>query len=172
MKLKARIIVLTGMLCLLISACGSMGEKPDPDYTFERLPLEQEDHIIGTSHICAIYDQMDLNGMTDAIAFGQLQCLYGEPDYKTDDYENMYCYQIKATYKDGSTYYLTAYCGPTGPAIGGDSLDEGACKAGEALAKYIRAAGVVDYEHKCIYYDFGTEITMGIKDGKPYYSEN
>lgn len=108
---------------------------------------------------------------TMVLTYGRLQYLFGEPLYTTDDLENAYDYYILGTDEEGNTYQLTAYHGPTGPAIGGDSDDPQVVKAAEELEKYINAADYVDYDYEGIYHDYDVKVKFGIRDGVPYMEE-
>ena len=61
---------------------------------------------------------------------------YGQPHYSTKNFENMYEYDLCAETEDSEKIYLYAYCGPTGPAIGGSSDSELVAEAARALAAY------------------------------------
>ncbi|WP_050008387.1 hypothetical protein [Butyrivibrio sp. WCE2006] len=111
----------------------------------------------------------DPNSM--ALTYGRLQHLFGEPFYTSDDLEDAYDYLILGTDEEGNTYQLTAYHGPTGPAIGGDSHDPQVAKAAEELEKYINEADYVDYDYEGVYHDFDVIVKFGIRDGVPYMEE-
>lgn len=54
----------------------------------------------GFSKICSVYDIMKMDEkLIDekfALFYGKLWTVFGEPDYTTDDYEDMYSYWITA----------------------------------------------------------------------------
>ena len=142
------------------------------DYEFRRGTEEEADagKFMG-GQICHINENM-LSSDLYALTYGQLKTLFGEADYETEDLENMYDYFVVATDKDGNESFIYAYCGPSGPAIGGDSLDENSVKAAKALAEKIKTMEPTDYDYTGYYYDFGLTVNMGVKDGKPYSSES
>ena len=111
----------------------------------------------------------DTNSMV--LTYGRLQYLFGEPLYSSDDFENAYDYFILCTDEEGNTYQLTAYSGPTGPAIGGDSDDPKLAEVAEELEKYINAADYVDYDYEGVYYDYDVTVKFGIRDGVPYMED-
>ena len=61
--------------------------------------------------------------------------------------------------------------GSSGPAIGGLNNAE-SLQAAETLKKLIEESEeVADYQYEGYYLDLDSKITMGIKDGVPYYNE-
>ena len=119
--------------------------------------------------ICSIYDPSSGGpGENDILAFGQLKKLFGEPAYITENLENQYQYYISATDENGKVYHLSAYCGPSGPAIGGNVTDKALFDAAKALAAYVRASDTADYDYSGYYPDADLKINCGIKDGKAY----
>lgn len=148
-------------------------EESDMPYTFtaENTP----DNLPGGGQICLIIENFDKDYMTNnALVYGKLKTLFGEPLYETEDNENLYSYCIRATSKDGDIVYLDVYSGPTGPAIGGDSRDDMNEKRKEAaavLVEYIWQAEASDYECTSYYMDTFSKVTMGVKDGVPYCEE-
>ena len=67
--------------------------------------------------------------------------------------------------------YLEVYEGSSGPAIGGLNNAE-SLQAAETLKKLIEESEeVADYQYEGYYLDLDSKITMGIKDGVPYYNE-
>lgn len=111
----------------------------------------------------------DPNSMV--LTYGRLQYLFGEPLYTSDDLENAYDYFILCTDEEGNEYQLTAYHGPTGPAIGGGSDAPEFLKAAEELEKYINEADYVDYDYEGIYHDYDVTVKFGIRDGVPYMED-
>ncbi len=130
---------------------------------------ENENYKYGGSKICEICGGMDGDG--EALVYGQLQKLFGKPVFESENFEEWYNYYIKATDENGKEYYLEAYFGPTGSAVGGSGDDEETVEAANALVKYIKSAETVDYEAKSVYEDFDVEVIMGVKNGTPYSSE-
>ena len=125
----------------------------------------------GGSQICHIGNCLaDPNEMV--LTYGRLQYLFGEPLYTTDDLENAYDYFILGTDEEGNTYELTAYHGPTGPAIGGDSRDPKLAEVAKELVRYISEADYVDYDYEGIYHDYDVTVKFGIRDGVPYMEES
>ncbi len=106
-----------------------------------------------------------------SLFIGQVLSRFGEPDYTTEDNENLFSKAVSAEDKDDNMIYLEVYYGPSDPAIGGDVFDreEESRKAADALAEYIMAAEPKDFEYKSVYEDFGVTLRMGVENGKPYY---
>lgn len=144
------------------------------EYKFRVQTEEEQKGFHGGAHICAIYDFFKYAkemGSKIPLAFGQLKARFGEPSYLTKNFENMYSYNLCAEAENGEKFYLYAYCGPTGPAIGGNSGDESTEKAARALADYIIEADPVDYEIEAYYLDGPCRLVQGVKDGVPYSTE-
>lgn len=121
----------------------------------------------GRSKIFNMYD--DKSAEYHSLFVGQVLSCFGEPDYVTEDNENLFSKAVWVEDKDGNATYLEVYYGPSGPAIGGDVRDEESRKAADALAEYIMAAEPKDFEYKSVYEDLGVTIRMGVENGKPYY---
>ena len=121
----------------------------------------------GSSKIRNLYD--DKAAEYHSLFIGQVLSRFGEPDYITEDNENLFSKAVSAEDKDGNVIYLDVYYGPSGPAIGGDVRDEESRKAADALAEYIMAAEPKDFEYTSVYEDFGLTVIMGVENGKPYY---
>ena len=103
---------------------------------------------------------------------GQVITLFGEPDYITENYENMFGCAVSAEDKEGNVIYLEIYHGPSGPAIGGAIDSEGSAereKAAVELATLIMSAEAADYDWEGVYLDVPATVKMGVKNGKPYY---
>ncbi|WP_049946314.1 hypothetical protein [Butyrivibrio sp. WCD2001] len=172
-------LLVTGFLSvILLSGCAQpsfvskmTSDKSYLEYEFRRGTKEEEEagKFLG-SETCSIYDEIDENLF--ALAYGQLRTLFGEPDYETEDLENMYDYNVVATDKEGNEYYMYAYSGPTGPAIGTREDDEKTEKAARALAEKIKSVEPTDYDYVGYYFDFGLTVKMGVKNGKPYCTES
>lgn len=108
-----------------------------------------------------------------SLFIGQALNLFGEPDYTTEDNEDLFSKAVCAEDKEGNVIYFEVYYGPSGPAIGGsDPRDEVIRKAADELAEVIMAAEPKDFEYKSVYEDLGVTVRMGVKDGKPYYESD
>lgn len=103
--------------------------------------------------------------------YGSLLRLFGKPQYSSEDFENSFMYIIKAKEPDGEELLLSAYFGPTGPAIGGASDIEQTHPAVMELISLIKSTAPQDYEYSGYYIDAGIRVNCGIKDGKIYYQE-
>lgn len=131
------------------------------EYMFTK--TEDEEKIWGTSKICNIYGYSEYEKMP--LAYGQMQTLFGEPLYETENVESQYEYIIAVTDKEGTVTYLTVYSGPSGPAIGGREGDE---RAASALLTYICSAEASDYDYEGYYMDVPCKVREGVQDGVPY----
>ena len=105
------------------------------------------------------------------IAYGRLRALFGEPNYETQNFEDAYSYILFVEPESSEKIYLEVYEGSSGPAIGGLNNAE-SLQAAETLKKLIEESEeVADYQYEGYYLDLDSKITMGIKDGVPYYNE-
>lgn len=107
-----------------------------------------------------------------SLFIGQVLSRFGEPDYITEDNENLFSKAVSAEDKNGNSVYLEIYYGPSGPAIGGDVGSDESRKAADELAEFIMSAEPKDFEYKSVYEDFGVTVTMGVGNGKPYYQSD
>lgn len=142
----------------------TLSEKDVAEYTFTK--TEDEEKIWETSKICNIYEYAEYEKMP--LVYGQMQTLFGEPLYETENVENQYEYIIAVTDKEGTVTYLTVYSGPSGPAIGGRTGDE---RAASALFTYICSAEASDYDYEGYYMDIPCKVREGVEDGVPYHWE-
>lgn len=114
------------------------------------------------------YKLLDLEPV---IAYGRLRALFGEPNYETQNFEDAYSYILFVESESSEKIYLEVYEGSSGPAIGGLNNAE-SLQAAETLKKLIEESEeVADYQYEGYYLDLDSKITMGIKDGVPYYNE-
>ena len=139
-------------------------------YTFT---VCEEDKMAGTSWICGLYDMFDSWNQlleNEAKALGQLKTRFGEPMRTSNDMENLFEYCITATDPEGNELILTAYHGPSGPAIGGAENDLVYKIAARQLANYVQSAELTDYKISGIYHDapIPLKVTLGVKKGEPY----
>lgn len=137
------------------------------DFMYNFKPCSPDLLTNGSSKIRNLYD--DKAAEYHSLFIGQVLSRFGEPDYITEDNENLFSKAVSAEDKDGNVIYLDVYYGPSGPAIGGDAGDEVSRKAADALAEYIMAAEPKDFEYTSVYEDFGLTVIMGVENGKPYY---
>ena len=109
--------------------------------------------------------------LESVIAYGRLRALFGEPNYETQNFEDAYSYILFVESESSEKIYLEVYEGSSGPAIGGLNNAE-SLQAAETLKKLIEESEeVADYQYEGYYLDLDSKITMGIKDGVPYYNE-
>lgn len=124
----------------------------------------------GSSKIRNLYE--DKSAEYHSLFIGQVLSRFGEPDYITEDNENLFSKAVSAEDKNGNSVYLEIYYGPSGPAIGGDVGSDESRKAADELAEFIMSAEPKDFEYKSVYEDFGVTVTMGVENGKPYYQSD
>ena len=142
----------------------------DGMYTFQA--IDDNNKFAWSSKLMNVHDGFSANyGEQCALFQGRLLNLFGEPLYETPNIENQYSYTIQATDGDGKVFYLDVYSGPTGPAIGGDGSVSGIYEVAERLIKEISAASPSDFHYDGYYPDAPSKISMGVRDGEAYYSE-
>ena len=99
------------------------------------------------------------------------RALFGEPNYETQNSEDAYSYILFVEPESSEKIYLEVYEGSSGPAIGGLNNAE-SLQAAETLKKLIEESEeVADYQYEGYYQDLDLKISMGIKNGVPYYNE-
>ncbi|MDE5620094.1 MAG: hypothetical protein K2O29_10665 [Ruminococcus sp.] len=144
-------------------------------YTFRKPTKEELSALenMGFSKLCSVYD---LKGTDEkySLFYGKLRTVFGEPDYTSDDYENMYSYDIMAVGENGESFYLEVYHGASGASIGGKSFDISKeqekvyMNAADELIALIESANPSDYVWEGIYEDTSENVRYTVKDGKAY----
>lgn len=136
-------------------------------YTYKK--LKNTDLLIGTSHMLST----SLPDGTGTAQFrGALITLFGAPILQSQNAEQAYDYIIQAQDDNGHQWILTAYEGPSGPAIGGDSTDRTIYPVAKDLLQKIESTQPSSFEEKVYYEDFGNTIVYGCTQNKCYYSEH
>lgn len=176
-RLQYRCIVIVCVIGLLITGCDAIDNNQSTGmesiqeetniYTFEK--CETDKLPMPRSKICNVYEIE--TERESSMFLGQVKTLFGEPDYITENYEEMFSCAVAAKDQDGNVLYLEIYSGPSGAAIGG-SNDEVSEKAAKELARLIMDAEPTDYDWQGVYSDIPVNIKMGVKNGKPYYNES
>ena len=123
---------------------------------------------LGSSKICNISNDFSLK--QDALFYGKLRRLFGEPIYETKNLEEKYAYCITTTAEDGKEIVLEVYSGSSGPAIGG-LQDQESKTAANQLKETIQKAAPADYDYIGFYYDGPSKVHMGVKNGVPFGEE-
>ena len=103
---------------------------------------------------------------------GALLRLFGNPYHSSTLSDEAFDYIIEVVDAANHRWILTAYEGPSGPAIGGDSFDRANLyPLAELLVKLIDSTTPADFE--AVVYDDDTDNTVeyGYKDGEYYYRE-
>lgn len=149
-------------------------------YTF-RKPTQKELSSLenkGFSKLCSVYDIMKMDeklvNEKFALFYGKLRTVFGEPDYTSDDYENMYSYDIMAVGENGESFYLEVYHGVSGASVGGKPFDISKeqekvyMNAAEQLIALIESANPSNYVWEGIYEDTSENVRYTVKDGRAY----
>jgi hypothetical protein len=102
---------------------------------------------------------------------GALLRLFGPPSATSSLADESFNYMIEATDEEGSKWVLTAYDGPSGPAIGGNRDAEGIMQVVDALVELIESTPPADFEATVYDDDLDWTVTYGCRDGNCYYHE-
>ena len=135
--------------------------------------IEDSNLIFGTGKLLnpPFPETMDDYAKQSASFRGSLLHLFGQPLEKSNLADEAYLYVIEAFDDKGNTWILSAYQGPSGPAIGGDILDDSILPVAEALLQLIEVTKPAEFEEVLYYQDGDSTITYGCKDGECYWFE-
>lgn len=120
-----------------------------------------------------VYENGTVGEETFALFFGKVRRVFGEPDYTSKDWENMYSYSLAAEDgQGGDNLLLSVYHGPGGPAV---TIPHGTAdpdtfrrykEAEKQLIELIESAEPVDYEWESVYEDIPVNVRYVVKNGK------
>lgn len=118
-----------------------------------------------------IYEPGEAGDEDYALFYGQIQTVFGEPNSRSDDWENMYNYNIEATASDGKALYFMVYHGAGGPSVALptklENSEEAAYRsASDDLTHIIDGAVPVDYIWEGVYEDIPVKIKYIVKNGE------
>ncbi len=99
---------------------------------------------------------------------GALLRLFGDADMSSSVAEEAYEYILEATDDHGGRWLLTAYHGPSGPAIGGNATDRAIYPVAQALLELIEATEPADFEMAIYDGDTDHTIILGCNSGECY----
>jgi len=102
---------------------------------------------------------------------GALLRLFGPPEYVSTWSDSAFDYIIEARDESDHHWILTAYEGPSGPAVGGKMFDETVQPAAQALASLIRATSPEDFDETVYDDDLDWTVAYGVRNGEYYYRE-
>ncbi|TQR93601.1 hypothetical protein FKV70_24425 [Paenibacillus ottowii] len=143
------------------------GEKYVARYSYKR--VDDQKAVLMTSNIL---HATSLEEESSAQFRGALITLFGQPQRTSKDLEEAYGYIIKATNSTGQSWILTAYEGPGGPAIGGDTEKDSITEVAQDLLNLIEATKPANFEAEGYYEDTGSTIRYGCKNQVCYYRES
>ena len=111
------------------------------------------------------------SGIYAAAFRGALLRLFGPPSSQSYAAEEAFTYLLEACNPTGQIWILTAYEGPSGPAIGGEARDRSIYPVAEALLEQIERTTPADFD--AIMYDDDTDHTVvyGCQNGRCYWRE-
>lgn len=121
----------------------------------------------GSSKIASVME--GYSGKEEAVIYGKLRALFGEPTYETKNLEEQYSYFLTAKDEAGEVH-IEVYSGASGPSVGGMD-DEKSKAAAEALIKMLETAVPSDYEYEGYYLDGPSKVCCGVRNGEPFWLE-
>jgi hypothetical protein len=126
-----------------------------------------------TSKIINYYVAESLQGYwREATHFrGALLRLFGAPLQESELSDEAFDYVLEAKDALGQVLVLTAYQGPSGPAIGGKKSDLNVQLAAQALADLLRATLPMDYQAMLYDGELDWTVTYGVRNGEAFYQE-
>jgi hypothetical protein len=146
--------------------------------TYRFRPLDDSRLSLGTARLSVPqtskwheYQQAGKTDIYTAEFRGALLKLFGAPQSSTSIAEQAFKYIIEASDDVEHLWILTAYEGPSGPAIGGNTRDQTIYPVAAALLNLIETTPPDDFE--AAIYDSDTDYTViyGCKDGRCYAQE-
>lgn len=189
--MKKNYLAFVAVLCALV--CASCGSRTSGGYSMEdSVMIENTNGIVNgneytfrkignkefrekTSEVTYggewLYQPGEAGDKEYALFYGEIQALLGEPNSRSDDWENMYNYNIEAVATDGKTLYFMVYHGAGGPSVSLptelEGTDEAAYRsASSELTRMIEAAAPVDYVWEGVYEDIPVNIKYIVKNGE------
>ena len=144
-----------------------------PSSNFDFKSIEDTNLLSGTGKLLnpTFPDNVDDFGRSSAAFRGSLLYLFGQPLEKSNLADEAYLYVIEAEDDQGNKWILSAYQGPSGPAIGGDYFNESIILVAEAFLQLIESTTPVDFEEIVYYQDSDSTITYGCADGNCFWHE-
>lgn len=143
------------------------------EFTFRK--ITNEEFREKTSNISYggdwIYQPGEAGDEDYALFYGKIQAIFGEPNSQSDDWENMYNYNIEAVASDGNKLYFMMYHGAGGPSVSLPTKLEGSegaayRSASEDLIHIIDEASPADYVWEGVYEDIPVDIKYTVKNGE------
>ena len=163
-----KLLTLVLLVSLCLSGCALWNNVSEGENAMTISDFKKDTSLTSIPENSSNLTNLDLEPV---IAYGRLRALFGEPNYETQNSEDAYSYILFVEPESSEKIYLEVYEGSSGPAIGGLNNAE-SLQAAETLKKLIEESEeVADYQYEGYYLDLDSKITMGIKDGVPYYNE-
>ena len=163
-----KLLTLMLLVSLCLSGCALGNNVSEEENAMTISDFQKDTSLTSIPENSSNLTNLDLEPV---IAYGRLRALFGEPNYETQNFEDAYSYILFVESESSEKIYLEVYEGSSGPAIGGLNNAE-SLQAAETLKKLIEESEeVADYQYEGYYLDLDSKITMGIKDGVPYYNE-
>ena len=163
-----KLLTLMLLVSLCLSGCALGNNVSEEENAMTISDFQKETSLTSIPESNGKLLNLDLESV---IAYGRLRALFGEPNYETQNSEDAYSYILFVEPESSEKIYLEVYEGSSGPAIGGLNNAE-SLQAAETLKKLIEESEeVADYQYEGYYQDLDLKISMGIKNGVPYYNE-
>ena len=163
-----KLLTLMLLVSLCLSGCALGNNVSEEENAMTISDFQKDTSLTSIPENSSNLTNLDLEPV---IAYGRLRALFGEPNYETQNFEDAYSYILFVESESSEKIYLEVYEGSSGPAIGGLNNAE-SLQAAETLKKLIEESEeVADYQYEGYYQDLDLKISMGIKNGVPYYNE-
>ena len=163
-----KLLTLMLLVSLCLSGCALGNNVSEEENAMTISDFQKDTSLTSIPENSSNLTNLDLEPV---IAYGRLRALFGEPNYETQNSEDAYSYILFVEPESSEKIYLEVYEGSSGPAIGGLNNAE-SLQAAETLKKLIEESEeVADYQYEGYYQDLDLKISMGIKNGVPYYNE-
>ena len=163
-----KLLTLMLLVSLCLSGCALGNNVSEEENAMKISDFQKDTSLTSIPESNGKLLNLDLESV---IAYGRLRALFGEPNYETQNSEDAYSYILFVEPESSEKIYLEVYEGSSGPAIGGLNNAE-SLQAAETLKKLIEESEeVADYQYEGYYQDLDLKISMGIKNGVPYYNE-
>lgn len=136
-------------------------------YTFRKSTRDEKSQAYVGMSGNWIYQPGEAGDEEYALFFGKVRTIFGEPDFISEDWENMYSYSITAeNSEDNNKLFFEIYHGSGGSSLAMYADSDAYKKAGKQLIELIESAEPADYEWEGVYEDIPVNIKYIVRNGK------
>jgi hypothetical protein len=168
-------VVLTWLVVVVVAACSLYGAGDGYDFRIlEDLRLVVHMSKVDVPELSEQFFRTAAagdGGVFYARFRGSLIQLFGPPLSESTASDEAFLYIIEARSTVGQTVILTAYGGPSGPAIGGDHIHPLTQSAAAALFRRIEATPPADFAATVYNADTDQTVIYGCTAGSCYWHE-